>query len=128
MENPVCALVEKQFVTTFPGALEFQLTVGGGGGGYLPGTGRADRAVQGWGDGTLGLILSLGPTASKAAPLCPGLCDRGNTSFQAWVSGGGGEVLPVILPSQYSPHGAAERTRAQKEMTCLGPQSWEEHS
>lgn len=30
MENPVCALVEKQFVTTFPGALEFQLTVGGG--------------------------------------------------------------------------------------------------
>lgn len=25
MENPVCALVEKQFVTTFPGAVEFQL-------------------------------------------------------------------------------------------------------
>lgn len=30
MENPVCALVEKQFVTTFPGALEFQLTGGEG--------------------------------------------------------------------------------------------------
>lgn len=127
MENPVCALVEKQFVTTFPGALEFQLT-GVGGGVYLPGTGRADRAVQGWGDGTIGLILSLGPTASKAAPLCPGLCDRGTTSSQARVSGGGGQVLSVILPSQYSPHRAAERTRAQREMTCLGPQSWEEHS
>lgn len=25
MENPVCALVEKQFVTTFPVAVEFQL-------------------------------------------------------------------------------------------------------
>lgn len=25
MENPVCALVEKQFVTRFPGAAQFQL-------------------------------------------------------------------------------------------------------
>lgn len=25
MENPVCALVEKQFVTTFPGAVWFEL-------------------------------------------------------------------------------------------------------
>ena len=31
MENLVCALVEKQFVTTFPGAVKFQVIEG-----YLP--------------------------------------------------------------------------------------------
>lgn len=46
MENPVCALVEKQFVTTLPGAVEFQLI-----GRVFIYAGRADRAAQAWGHG-----------------------------------------------------------------------------
>lgn len=41
MENPVCVLVEKQFVTRFPGAVEFQLI-----GRVLAYAERADRAAQ----------------------------------------------------------------------------------
>lgn len=46
MENPVCALVEKQFVTRFPGAVEFQLI-----GRVFTYAGRADRVAQARGDG-----------------------------------------------------------------------------
>lgn len=58
MENPVCALVEKQFVTTFPGAVELRLI-----GRVFTYAGRAGGAAQAWGEGH---GASLSPQAAGA--------------------------------------------------------------
>lgn len=69
MENLVCALVEKQFVTTFPGAVKFQVIEGV----LTIYSGRADRAAPGCGEGTLSFVLvAWGQGPSKVAPLCAG--------------------------------------------------------
>lgn len=92
MENPVCALVEKQFVT-FPGAAELQLI-----GRIFTYAGRAGGAAQTWGDGH-------GPRGhprlrglSKVAPMCPALYGRTPSSQACHVLGAGKDAFHTPSP------------------------------
>lgn len=120
MENPVCALVEKQFVTTFPGAVGFQL-VGRGFTIHRKGRQGCPRLV---GTGHRGPSGHSRLTASTVGPSVPGAHVTGKLRPAGprcvWWGVG------CTPPSHCPPHGAAERTGVRR--TCLGPQSWEEGS
>ena len=75
MENPVCALVEKQFVTTFPGAVEFQLM----GRGFTIHKGGLTGSPKAGGTGHWGSSGHSRLTASKVGPSVPGPGRQGNS-------------------------------------------------
>lgn len=66
MENPVCALVEKQFVTTFPGAVSRVPTHRR----VFTYAGRDERAARAWEDGRGLHVVTSGCGGSPWWPLC----------------------------------------------------------
>lgn len=114
MENPVCALVEKQFVTTFPGAVELQLI------GKL--FTYAERAGRRW---TWGLGVTSGCGGSPRWPLYARPCMAELPPSRPATSWGLARMHFILL-GHYYPHGHGRRPGGlREEVTCLWPTGWE---